>query len=70
MGRTNFQKIAIEYSQIAKFMGPTWGRQDTGGPHIGPMNLAIWVAYIVDYPLFHWWLSGCLLPGAPFTTMD
>ena len=23
-------------------MGPTWGRQDPGGPHIGPMNLAIW----------------------------
>ena len=24
-------------------MGPTWGRQDPGGPHGGPMNLAIWV---------------------------
>ena len=24
-------------------MGPIWGRQDPGGPHIGPMNLAIWV---------------------------
>ena len=23
-------------------MGPTWGRQDPGGPHIGPMNFAIW----------------------------
>ena len=22
-------------------MGPTWGRQDPGGPHIGPINLAI-----------------------------
>ena len=22
--------------------GPTWGRQDPGGPHVGPMNLAIW----------------------------
>ena len=22
--------------------GPIWGRQDPGGPHIGPMNLAIW----------------------------
>ena len=21
---------------------PTWGRQDPGGPHVGPMNLAIW----------------------------
>ena len=22
-------------------MGPTWGRQDPGGPHVGPMNLAV-----------------------------
>ena len=27
---------------IAKFMGPIWGRQDPGGSHVGPMNLAIW----------------------------
>ena len=24
-------------------MGPIWGRQDPCGPHVGPMNLAIWV---------------------------
>ena len=23
-------------------MGPIWGRQDPGGRHVGPMNLAIW----------------------------
>ena len=23
-------------------MGPTWGRQDPGGPCVGPMYLAIW----------------------------
>ena len=23
-------------------MGPIWGRQDPGGPHVGPVNLAIW----------------------------
>ena len=23
-------------------MGPIWGRQDPGGPYVGPMNLAIW----------------------------
>ena len=28
-------------------MGPIWGWQDPGGPHVGPMNLAIWV-YISD----------------------
>ena len=25
-------------------MGPIWGRQDPGGPHVGPMNFAIWEA--------------------------
>ena len=24
-------------------MGPIWSRQDPGGPHVGPMNFAIWV---------------------------
>ena len=24
-------------------MGPIWGRQDPGGPHVGPINFAIWV---------------------------
>ena len=23
-------------------MGPIWGRQDPGGPHVDPMNLVIW----------------------------
>ena len=27
-------------------MGLSWGRQDPGGPHVGPMNLAIWVLYL------------------------
>ena len=25
-------------------MGPICGRQDPGGPYVGPMNFAIWVA--------------------------
>ena len=24
-------------------MGPTWGRQNPGGPHVGHVNLAIWM---------------------------
>ena len=24
-------------------MGPIWGQQDPGGPHVGPVNIAIWV---------------------------
>ena len=27
------------------YMGPTWGRQDPGGPHVGPMILVIWESY-------------------------
>ena len=27
-------------------MGPIWGRQDQGGPHVGPMNFAIWVVRV------------------------
>ena len=23
-------------------MGPIWGRQDPGGPHVGAMNFATW----------------------------
>ena len=23
-------------------IGPIWGRQDPGGPHVGPMNFANW----------------------------
>ena len=26
-------------------MGPIWGRQDPGGPHVGPVNFAIWGAF-------------------------
>ena len=26
-------------------MGPIWGRQDPGGPHVGPMNFAILVLF-------------------------
>ena len=24
-------------------LGPIWGLQDPGGPHVGPMNFAIWI---------------------------
>ena len=27
-------------------MGPIWGRQDPGGPHVRPMNFAIWAGPI------------------------
>ena len=28
-------------------MGPFWGRQDAGGPHVDPMNFAIWEAVLL-----------------------
>ena len=32
-------------------MGPIWGRQDPGGPHVSRMNFAIWDAfYLRDVP--------------------
>ena len=35
-------------SLIARYMGPIWGRKDPGGPHVGPMNFAIWVVFSND----------------------
>ena len=28
-------------------MGPIWGQQGPGGPHVGPMNFAIWDGIIM-----------------------
>ena len=35
-------------------MGPIWGQQDPGRPHVGPMNFAIWVVS-ARYYYFHQW---------------
>ena len=29
-------------------MGPIWGRQDPGVPHVDPMNFAIWEVLILN----------------------
>ena len=46
---TNHNKtrtMCIRYGPDSKVrganMGPIWGRQDPGGPHVVPMNFAIW----------------------------
>ena len=43
---TDYMPIFIQAIPDSKIqganVGPTWGRQDPGGPHVGPMNLAIW----------------------------
>ena len=44
-------------------MGPIWGRQPQGGPHVGPMNFVIWgyvCVYLVHIPWYlqpAWWHS-------------
>ena len=41
-----FKSYELDDNPDTKFhganMGPIWGRQDPGGPHVGPMNFAIW----------------------------
>ena len=34
------------YSQIARFMGPTWVLSAPDGPHVGPTDLAIRIVYL------------------------
>ena len=47
-------------------MGPIWGRQDPGGSHVGPVNLAIWdnafytAGGSIPLLLMRWW---CKEPG-------
>ena len=36
-------------------MGPIWGREDPGGPHVGPMNLAIWDTFKDIFLKQIWW---------------
>ena len=35
-------------------MGPIWGRQDPGGPHVGPMNFAIWERIPSQWKIIFW----------------
>ena len=52
-------------------VGPIWGRQDPDEPHVGPMNLAIWVATVIrirrgdsKYCLNHAWHNTHSQPHA------
>ena len=40
-------------------MGRIWGQQDPGGPHVGPISIAIWVNKVFPSPIIekkniHW----------------
>ena len=39
----NWAIISLDYPNSRANMGPIWGRQDPGRPHVGPMTFAIWV---------------------------
>ena len=41
MGRARIKDNYPDSKVHGANMGPIWGRQDPGGPHVGPMNLAI-----------------------------
>ena len=36
------EKVTPDSKVHVANMGPIWGPQDPGGPHVGPMNFAIW----------------------------
>ena len=39
-------------------MGPILGRQDPGGPHVGPMNFVIWVWKSINCNAFN---TSCVI---------
>ena len=56
---TGILGITCPYSKVhGANMGPIWGRQVPGGPHVGPMKLAVWVwnSLQVNATRSHWWV--------------
>ena len=50
-------------------MEPIWGRQDPGGPHVGPMNVAIWVYYhtfVIPTPYVNYLVETIMINGDRF----
>ena len=58
--------FVLLFPLIARFMGPTWGRQDPGGLHVGPMKFATWDVF-VHYPNFRRFLKVPPPPPHPHT---
>ena len=49
--------LSVPDSKIHEaYIGPTWGRHDPGGPHVGPMDLAIRgrIPYTSKMAFLHW----------------
>ena len=57
--KSMFTLIAYPDSKVhGAIMGPIWGQQDPGGPHVGLMNFAIWVYMVVtNHHMFSLMLS-------------
>ena len=51
-------------------MGPIWGRQDPGGPHVGPMNFALWEATSCDFSMKWMGFPRRKTPSHDVTTFD
>ena len=49
--RTNHVNYHPDTKVHGANMKPIWGRQDPGGPHVGPMNFAVWATYYIFYCL-------------------
>ena len=45
---SKFRENTLDSKVHGANMGPIWDREDPGGPHVGPMNFAIW-----DYSTSH-----------------
>ena len=42
--------LAVPDSEVhGANMGPIWGHQDPGGPHVGLMNFAIWGVSVEEW---------------------
>ena len=46
-------------------MGPIWGRQDLGGPHVDPINFAIWAVIQNLHELWFIWFWSITLIYVP-----
>ena len=49
MARCSFSFVCPDSKVRGANMGPIWGRQDPGVPHVGTMNFAIWVHIASHY---------------------
>ena len=51
---TSSLKAVPDSKVYGAYMGPSWGRQDPDGPHVGPMILAIWgVMALMQLATYH-----------------